>query len=255
MTTQILPRILALAPRGFDGLNVAAAACRARALGIIDLCADSDADVSAVSARVSRLTAQPFALRVLATELQSQLWLSQQIGGLAAICVVLGGALVEALAERVEAIKRHDRIAIAEVSTREEIRQAIGSGFSALVVAGTEARGTCGDESSLVLLHAALAEGPLPVWVRGGIGPAVAAEYVVAGAAGVVLDDALLMARETAIEGQASPVSQYAELADRLARKYVTVGGIVQATELAIDQGIAAALGCGAVGRIGAGCP
>jgi len=32
------PRILALAPEGLNGLRVAIAACRASALGIVDLC-------------------------------------------------------------------------------------------------------------------------------------------------------------------------------------------------------------------------
>ena len=40
-------------------------------------------------------------------------------------------------------------------------------------------------------------QGSLPVWVRGGIGPNVAAGCVAAGAAGVVLDGAILLARES----------------------------------------------------------
>ncbi len=51
-----------------------------------------------------------------------------------------------------------------------------------------------------MLLQAALAEGGAPVWVRGGIGPNVAAGCVAAGAAGVVLDGALLLARESPLE-------------------------------------------------------
>ncbi len=42
-------------------------------------------------------------------------------------------------------------------------------------------------------------------------------------------------------DGQCLPVGQDAALADRLARKFVTVGGIVQAVERAISAGIAAA--------------
>ena len=40
----------------------------------------------------------------------------------------------------------------------------------------------------------------LPVWVRGGIGPNVAAGCMAAGAAGVVLDGALLLARESPLD-------------------------------------------------------
>jgi len=300
VTTQTLPRIMALAPRGSEGLNVAAAACRARALGIIDLCANPDAEVNGLSVGLLRLTSQPFGLRVAATELQRQAWLWQEIEGLAAVCVVLGGGDTERLGELVQAIEHHGRIAIAEVTTRQGIQQAIQSGFSALIVAGNEAGGASGFESSFVLLQRALAEGTVPVWVRGGIGPAVAAGCVAAGAAGVVLDGALLLARESPLDdawreriarwdgtettfvcpsseagarvfalpgstalvrllqsaevggtaflaavsdevgwrdGQCLPVGQDAALAGPLARKYVTVGGIVLATEQAMDEG------------------
>ncbi|MGO9917297.1 MAG: beta-ketoacyl synthase N-terminal-like domain-containing protein, partial [Isosphaeraceae bacterium] len=240
MTNQTMPRILALAPRGSGGLNVVAAACRARALGILDLCADPDADVDGLSAGLSRLTSQPFGLRVAATELHRQTWLGDDIPGLAAVCVVLGaGDDPGGLGELVQAIERSGRIAIAEVTTRQGIRQAIQAGIPALIVAGKEA-GASGLESSLDLLQAALAEGTAPVWVKGGIGPAVAASCATAGAAGVVLDGALLLARESPLDladGECLPVGQERALAEQLAGKYVTVGGIVQAIEQAMDEG------------------
>ncbi len=241
MTTQTMPRILALAPRGSGGLGVVAAACRAKALGIIDLCADPDADVEGLSADISRLTSQPFGLRVTATEVQRPASLWQEVKGLAAVCVVLGaGDDPEPLGERVQAIEHPGRIAIAEVTTRQGIRQAIRAGFSALIVAGNEAQGAIVLESSLDLLQGALAEGNVPVWVRGGIGPAAAAACVAAGAAGVVLDGALLLARESPLDEtdrQCLPVGPDAALAEQLARKYVTVGGIVHAVEQAMDEG------------------
>ncbi len=82
------------------------------------------------------------------------------------------------------------------------------AGAAGLIVAGHEAGGRCGVGSSFVLLQAALAEGELPVWVRGGIGERVAAGAVAAGAAGVVLDGALLLARE-------SPIGEDVARADR----------------------------------------
>ena len=48
-----------------------------------------------------------------------------------------------------------------------------------------------------MLLQGVLAESDLPVWVRGGIGPNVAAGCMAAGATGVVLDGALLLSRES----------------------------------------------------------
>jgi acyl transferase domain-containing protein/NAD(P)H-dependent flavin oxidoreductase YrpB (nitropropane dioxygenase family) len=232
-----------LAPRGSDGLNVAAAACRAGALGIIDQCVVSNAELSALSSKLLRLTSRSFSVRVRANELEQQSWLQQRIERLAAVCVVLDPSHIERLEEIVQMVERHDRKAIAEVKTRTGIRQAIEAGFSALIVAGSEAGGAVGSESSLALLVAALAEGTVSVWVRGGIGPAIGAGCVAAGAAGVVLDDALLLARESPLdESCRTQIGQDAPLAERLARKYVTVGGIVQAVARAMDEGISAAI-------------
>ncbi len=193
---------------------------------------------------------------------------------------------------------------LAEATSRAGIQRAIAAGVTGLIVSGQEAGGRCGSDSSFVLLQAALAAGAPPVWVRGGIGERAAAGVVAAGAAGVVLDGALLLARESPLdeswreriefwdgsettvvappasaglrvfampgspalarlreaaaagesgwssavaetvgwaEGQCPPVGQDAALAARLARKYVTVGGIIQAVERSISEGIAAA--------------
>ena len=202
-------------------------------------------------------------------------------------------------------IRDSGRLALGEVTTsRRGPARDQGRGCG-LIVAGNEAGGWGGAESSFVLLQGVLAEGGPPVWVRGGIGPNVAAGCVAAGAAGVVLDGALLLARESPLSlewreriarwdgsettvvapgvgcrefassrcpvrtpwrGCERPPAREARpgkppfattsagrmasacrsvktrrLADRLARKYVTVGGIVQAVERAISEGIAAA--------------
>ena len=103
-------------------------------------------------------------------------------------------ALLEAA---VRSIRDSGRLAVGEVTTRGEARRAIRAGFPAMIVSGHEAGGWGGAESSFVLLQGVLAEGDPPVWVRGGIGPNVAAGCIAAGAAGVVLDGALLLARES----------------------------------------------------------
>ena len=83
--------------------------------------------------------------------------------------------------------------------TRAEARFAQSAGFDALMLSGHESAGWCGPESSFVLLQGVLAESSLPVWVRGGIGPNVAAGCIAAGASGVVLDGALLLSRESPV--------------------------------------------------------
>ncbi len=56
-----------------------------------------------------------------------------------------------------------------------------------------------GDDSSFILLQAVVERSAIPVWVRGGIGPRVAAGCVAAGAAGVVLDGAAWLTCESSL--------------------------------------------------------
>ncbi len=304
MNHKTLPRLFALAPKGIEGIGVVAAACRASALGILDVRPDFNENIGDVLARLSRLTTQPFGIRLPVPEVLAALDSAAGFAQWQLACVPVcadDGALLD---RAVRGIRGSGRIAVAEVTTRSEARRAEILGVDGLIVAGNEAGGCCGTESSFVLLQGVLADLDLPVWVRGGIGPNVAAGCVAAGAAGVVLEGALLLANEAPLglewreriarwdgsettyinaasgggvrvhappgssalarlkqaagldetawdaavrelvgwhEGQCIPVGQDASLADRQARKFVTVGGIVQGFERSISEGIAAA--------------
>src|SRR5262249_14798281 len=63
------------------------------------------------------------------------------------------------------------RLILAEVTSRASARSAARVGADGLIVAGHEAGGFGGEESSSVLLQGVLADGGPPAWVRGGIGP------------------------------------------------------------------------------------
>ncbi len=291
--TKSLSTILAIAPRGVEGTGVVAAASRASALGILDLGATAPRD-SGPFTRIRGWTRAPFGLRISGRALMESpiVWGSAE--GLRVVCLPVGideGPGFEAAAA---AARESGRMVLAEVFDRAAIRRAEAAGADGLILSGNEAGGWCGSDSSFVLLQAALASSKLPAWVRGGIGERVAAGAVAAGASGVVLDGALLLARESMIgedwseriarwdgtetvavmpvsgpgirvfarpgsdemarlrespspdligwrAGQCPPVGQDAAFAARLARKYVTVGGIVQAVNRAIGEGIAQA--------------
>ena len=112
-------------------------------------------------------------------------------------CIAADDADWEAAVGR---IARSGRVALAEVTTRDAASRAARAGAVGVVLAGHEAGGRCGDDSSFVLLQAVLADATLPAWVRGGIGPTSAAGCVAMGAAGVVLDGALLLAKESPLD-------------------------------------------------------
>ena len=305
--TSVLPRVLALAPTGLLDPAPVVAGSRAGALGVLDPGPNPGPDVGPTLAalqRVARFLDRPFGVR-LPTLGTSSAWLERAPVGLAAVIGTEGDTApsVADWAAFVEEVRRSGRLAVAEVTSRASALAAGRAGADALVVVGHEAGGRVGDESSFILLQAVLGlDGP-PVWVRGGIGPKSAAACVAGGAAGVVLDGALLLARESPLPGPirdrvarwdgsettvvrrpdgppvrlhlpagsavgaalrattgaggtgsaaslagaigwridgAWPVGQDAALASSLARRYVTVGGIVRAVEEAIDEGPAA---------------
>jgi acyl transferase domain-containing protein/NAD(P)H-dependent flavin oxidoreductase YrpB (nitropropane dioxygenase family) len=300
--TNNLSRILVLAPSGIQGTRVAAA-CRASAFGIVDAGSERLGDVLDGCAQIARLTTRAFGIRISTGAVLGERAFAQ-IGGLEAFFVAVGSSAAGEFEEAVAVVAAAGRVVIAEVTSRAEMRRAIAAGVAGMMVVGNEAGGWTRSESSFVLMQGALAETSLPVWVRGGIGPTVAAGCVAAGAAGVVLDGAILLARESPLSPewreridrwdggettvvasagggsvrffafpgsealsklraaaaaggsawaeavrdhvgwgarQCHPVGQDSAFAGRLARKYVTVGGIVQAVERAIDGGIEAA--------------
>ncbi len=189
------PRILAYAPGELEGAGVVAAACRSGALGVLDIARSFDARGASVAIEgLARRSGRRFGLRVLASALPEG-WLDTLPPAADVVIVVEepGRDLAGALA----GIRRSGRRAWAEVTSRRSALEAAASGAEGLIVAGHEAGGRVSDDSAFILLQATLGRTDLPVWVRGGVGPHVAAGCVAAGAAGVVLDGALLLARES----------------------------------------------------------
>jgi NAD(P)H-dependent flavin oxidoreductase YrpB (nitropropane dioxygenase family) len=133
-----LPQIFALAPKGVEGISIAAAACRASALGIVDLCSDKEGQSSSSWDRVSRLTTVPFGIRITSkqvlngTDFASAAWLR-------VICVRVGADDVTNLGAAVQAIMAAGRVAVAEVTSRDEARRASTAGFAGFIVSGNEA--------------------------------------------------------------------------------------------------------------------
>lgn len=297
---SLLPRVIALSPTGSTDPGVVVAGCRAGALGVLDLGFGFDAKATEAAHRIARYVAdRPFGFKLPVEEVREG-WLREMPDGLRVVIVGVDG--VGDWSEAVAVVRATGRLAVAEIRTREQAVAASRSGFDALIVAGHEAGGQGGDESTLILLQAALDQVTLPVWARGGIGLRSASACVAARASGVVLDGALLLARESPLaastrervarwdggetvvvgresgapvrvyatpgspvlvrlkeaasrggadwartldreigwgDGQAWPAGQDSAFAASLARRFVTVGGIVRAVDEAIDAGLA----------------
>ena len=106
MINQNLPQILALAPKGLDGIGVVVAACRASALGIVDLCSVNESDSAQALRQISRLTSGYFGVRVEAAEFLVSPWLCEKIDLLGVVCIAPGADDEPSLETAVQAIQR-----------------------------------------------------------------------------------------------------------------------------------------------------
>ncbi|MHB8797031.1 MAG: SDR family NAD(P)-dependent oxidoreductase [Thermoanaerobaculia bacterium] len=93
----------------------------------------------------------------------------------------------------VEACRRIADCVLLEVRSLAAALRAEAAGADGLVAAGSETGE--GPRSSCILLQELAGRLRIPVWARGGMGPATGAAAVVAGAAGVVLDEEVASGR------------------------------------------------------------
>lgn len=87
-----------------------------------------------------------------------------------------------------------------EATTAAEIEAGLALGVDGLILKGNEAGGRVGEESAATLFsfwNKRPGSVSTPVWVQGGIGPELARAFIRAGARGVVIDDAILLTRES----------------------------------------------------------
>ena len=205
------PRILVFSAGARD-LTTVEAATRAGALGVLDLCWLDPTQLTASLVdlhRLARRSDRPVAVRIDARAITAA-WLAALPSEVATVIAVTPTNSGTEAASAIALIGGSGRIAWAEVVTREAALLVEASGATGLIVAGHEAGGFVGDDSSFILAQAVLARVKVPVWVRGGIGPRVAAGCVALGAAGVVLDGVAILSRESILpEDQRSRVARW----------------------------------------------
>ncbi|WP_020468176.1 type I polyketide synthase [Zavarzinella formosa] len=182
--------------------SMAVAACRAGAMGVLDL--EFASDASMAGAAISRLAEHSrghFGIKIgnnaealidsLATqEMRMLKW------------VILTGDASN-LKEWIGKLQEANREVFLEATSMEEAIRGVDANVDGLILKGHEAGGRIGPDPSFVLIqkwrqYTDQADRAVPpFWVRGGIGPNTAAACLAAGARGVVLDTQLLLARES----------------------------------------------------------
>ncbi|TJY56718.1 SDR family NAD(P)-dependent oxidoreductase [Sinimarinibacterium sp. CAU 1509] len=188
--------IAGIVPADMAHPGLALALARSGATGLLDL--EFVTDTGQARNNLRRLfeaTDARIGLRVVA----AQASLAAEIiatAGARALTVVLAGAATELPALRKKLQLRDQDFCLAEITSADDV-DTVTPHCAALLLRGHESGGWVGDDTSYILLQKVRRRTQRPIYVQGGIGVRAAAACRVAGAAGVVLDDTLLLLAES----------------------------------------------------------
>lgn len=205
--------IIALTPTAWSGAEfhpgIALAAARAGAIGVLDLeFVDSLADAQA---SLSKLLLEPrggigirCGVEQIAefTGLLNSLQEAPNAEKVVIVCVREQSFSKKTLSQCISQIRKHKLKAICEIVKLEEAQICASSGADGIIAKGHESGGRIGEETSFILLQRCIRHLRIPVWVQGGIGLHSAAACLAAGAHGVVLDNQLLLMRESPLSAE-----------------------------------------------------
>ncbi|MFM7148388.1 MAG: nitronate monooxygenase, partial [Gemmataceae bacterium] len=202
--------VIALGPAGWFDAGVTIAASRCGARGFADLEFVSESQARGILQDLARHATTPFGIKVgpeSSAILPALLgWAGEKLGA-----VLLAGGDSARWSDCMQTLRQQGVEILWEAVRVAEALRGCELGVDALVLKGQEAGGRVGEEPTFILLQRWLRERgdhALPFYVQGGVGCHTATACMLAGARGVVLDNQLLLTRE-------SPVSR--ELQQRLA--------------------------------------
>lgn len=188
---------IALTPPGFPDPSLAIAASRAHEMGVLDLtCTPEYAVALKISRKLASFATNSYGLKVRADQNELLSQLLPQLTPPPHTLIITGHD--EAKIQQLIALahERQMRVLL-EVTNLPQARLGAQAGVAGLIAKGHEAGGEVGEETTFILLQSLLKNLSLPVYAQGGVGEYTVAACFVAGAAGVVLDSQLLLARES----------------------------------------------------------
>jgi acyl transferase domain-containing protein/NAD(P)H-dependent flavin oxidoreductase YrpB (nitropropane dioxygenase family)/NAD(P)-dependent dehydrogenase (short-subunit alcohol dehydrogenase family) len=195
-------RMMVLSPGELVHPGLAIAAARSGGVGLIDFvhCTDSLHERAAHNLKtlIAKTAApQEIGLRIRADQLASaQAWLALLAARRHVVIVSSAGG---PLAEACKALRAPERTVLAELGDDAELDtlERAGATVDGVVACGREAAGWVGSSSTFVLLQRLIQRGAPSIYVRGIAGPSTLASCRVAGIAGAVLDDLVLLMPES----------------------------------------------------------
>jgi len=192
-------------PASLD-VAVAIAAARAGEWGVLDLEYAPEDLAYQAAAGLARHARAPFGLKLhcrqdqLLERLLAANWPDWKLA------VVSGDDLPASearMAEMISILRARGRRVLLEATSLDQARRGVALGVDGLIAKGNEAGGFVGEETAFVLLQRLRGQVSLPIYVQGGIGLHTAAACYAAGAAGVVVDSQLALARESRLPAEA----------------------------------------------------
>ncbi len=192
--------ILILTPSSLADPALAVAACRAGAVGILDLEHTTDVPSGLGALRIlDRDAGGPCGVSLPSSAEILLEWIRLDLPQNVTKVILSGSLDAETLRRGLEQIRRQGREVLVEVTDIQEARRTAGLHPDGFVLKGNEAGGRIGPEGTLIHLQRYRREFGVPCWPRGGIGLYTISACLRAGAAGVCLDAALWLLPESAI--------------------------------------------------------
>ena len=192
-----IPSIIALSPQFRLAPQVAIAASRAGALGVLDLgIMTPPADMAVAVAEVARWSGQATNWGLRFDLLQARYDMLNNLAGDIALerrapVLQLAGVRRGDLRAAARAGRKIALAVLLEACDLAEAHAAQEAGFDGVVLKGNEAGGYVSRRSAFMLAQECAGKLAIPYWIQGGIGPHAAAAVVLAGARGVVIGEQL----------------------------------------------------------------
>lgn len=194
-------------PAGHDDPSLAIAASRASGIGIFNAeChADSKPVINALE-RLAEFAHNAFGLKLGHNAPDDLLDYILEHNSKGLRWLILEADTACQLGDWIQAYRAAGGQVLVEVCRWEDSNKPGPLEFDGWIVKGHEAGGSVGEETTFILLQKALAATEIPVYAHGGIGIHTCAACFAAGAAGVVLDNQLLLLRESTLKDILQPI-------------------------------------------------
>ncbi|MHC0053389.1 SDR family NAD(P)-dependent oxidoreductase [Actibacterium sp. D379-3] len=191
--------VWALAPRGLKSIRLLRAAEKAGGLGIHALAATTPPEID------EELCALPAAgLARYGVALDT----SKQMGAIAkttpdGLCVLIAPQVAfQGAKTAISKLRKQGVQVLCEVIRWSDDLSALEDQIDGYILKGHECGGLVSEQTTFILLQQFRRQTGLPLYARGGITPETAAAARVAGAAGVVLDDQILLLAESPLDDE-----------------------------------------------------